>query len=201
MSWWIIPVICADIIAGIGIGLLISYFVLKKQGKRFPFFQKKEEKAELTEPTMAFGIEPEEENPVESQDISTAPSGEIPEKEIPESAESKTVEPPADWDDKALVAELKYNLEIASRPAGEKLLKFQTEVWNVSQAGLDSTKPPFLNELSETYVDILLANNLVWLVADLGRDSPYFRTGYAEIKNRIVSRIKQVLPKVKKPVT
>lgn len=198
MSWWIIPVIFADIIAGIGIGLLISYFVLKKQGKRFPFFQKREKEPDLTEPALIPEKEPEEENFVENQDSPTA-SGEIPGKEISEIGEPQTVELPAVWDDNAIVMELKTNLEIASRPAGEKLVKFQTEVWNASQVGLDSTKPPFLNELSETYVDILLANNLVWLVVDLGRDSPYFRTSYAEIRNRIILRIKRVIPKVKKP--
>jgi hypothetical protein len=200
MPWWIIPVICADIIAGIGIGLLISYFILKKQGKRFPFFQKRVKAPDIPESIESSGIVPLEEETVEEQPASPNDAGEDPEKETPVNAVPLMIGPPAVWDDNALIEELKKNLEIASRPAGEKLLlKFQTEVWSASQAGLDSARPPFLNELSDTYVDMLLANNLVWLVVDLGRDSPYFRTSYIETKNRIVIRIKRILPKIKKP--
>jgi hypothetical protein len=203
MSWWLIPVIVIDVIAGIVAGLIISYFILKRRGKSSPLlrgFQKKLNDTEdhqktshpASEPQKIPLIEPKGEIPITKRaaDV-TVPLG-YPAENI-----SKSPNTPPLPDDTALIVELESNLEIASRPAAEKLVKFQTEVWNVLQSELGLKKPPYLGDLSDAYVDMLLANNIVWLVTDLGRDSPDFRASYSELKNRIALRLKRILPKVK----
>jgi hypothetical protein len=97
----------------------------------------------------------------------------------------------------AAVLELENNLEIATRPSATKLLNFQTDVWNTRRSEFSLTNSQILGELTEAYVDMLLANNIVWLVTELGRDSPDLRASYSDLKNKIADRLKRVLPAVK----
>jgi hypothetical protein len=180
MSWGLLPFIILDVVAGIAAGLLISYYILRRQNKSFPLFQIFQKKSLKTE--SGESAEP------------PAPPPHIAEDPPPQATES-----PAVLDQAGLIQELENNLEIASRPMGEKLGKFQTEVWDAGQSWFNKNKPPFLNELSDAYLDMQLANNVVWLVTELGHESPDFRASYSEVKNRVALRLKRVLPKVKSP--
>jgi len=52
-------------------------------------------------------------------------------------------------------------------------------------------------ELTESYVDMLLANNIVWLVNELGRDSKDLTASYIKLSNKIGERLQKVMPAIR----
>jgi hypothetical protein len=191
MSWWLIPLIILDIIAGILAGLSLSYFIFKKKGKNYPLFKFLTPKIKSKKAVLLLKAGPPDKA---ENELEMAKSTE---KEEPVSQIAEPVEPQVIPDNNAFIKELEDNLSVAARPAGDKLLKFQTEIWDLKQSEFQSAHVPFLAELDQLYVDMQLANNLVWLVADLGHDNPDFKAGYTDLKNRITLRLKRVIPKVK----
>jgi hypothetical protein len=217
MSWWLIPVLIIVIIAGIGAGLLVSYFILKSQNKSFPLFKNKElatQDVESAQPPaskpVVFTVEPRKEKAVEKQAQSVTLAENALEEYIakkessqavitPEAPEirSQPAESPVASLKSAALIELEINLEIATRPAVEKLPSFQTEVWNNRRSEFSLNNSQLLGELTEAYVDMLLANNIVWLVTELGRDSPDLRASYSDLKTKVADRLKRVMPSLK----
>jgi hypothetical protein len=108
--------------------------------------------------------------------------------------------PPAPTPKSAAILELETNLLIAMRPSADKLTSFQTDVWNTRRSDFNAVNSQILNELTEAYVDMLLANNIVWLVNELGRDSQDLRASYSELKIKVADRLKRVLPHIQEPL-
>jgi hypothetical protein len=92
---------------------------------------------------------------------------------------------------------LESNLETARLPVSDKLSNFKTEVWNTRRSEFNVASPQLLSELTEAYVDMLLANNIVWLVTELGRDSKDLRESYSDLKTKVADRLERVVPQVK----
>jgi hypothetical protein len=92
------------------------------------------------------------------------------------------------------LVELENNLAIASKPFNGKLENFQTEVWNTRRSDFNSLDRSTMEELTEAYVDMLLANNIVWLVTELGRDSKDLITSYNGLSNKVGERLKRLMP-------
>jgi hypothetical protein len=88
-------------------------------------------------------------------------------------------------------------LAIAKLPMSEKLASFKTDVWNTQRSEFNLTSSQLLSELTEAYVDMLLANNIVWLVTELGRDSKDLRESYSDLKKKVTERLERILPQVK----
>jgi hypothetical protein len=222
MPSWLIPTLIIVVIAGIGTGLAVSYFILKRQGGSLPLFEKIKS-IELFEKIKSIKIFKKKEVPVQyntpQRQSPPAPAKEIPtepaqEKSVREQARSvslaeETIEkymaraqspkPAASQvisPESPAISELESNLEIATRPAGELLVSFQTDIWNTRRSEFHISQQ-LLGELTEAYVDMLLANNIVWLVTELHRDSPDLRASYADLKLKVAERLKTVLPRVK----
>jgi hypothetical protein len=118
---------------------------------------------------------------------------------VPPAAAPRVV-PPAPPPKSAAILELETNLLIATRPSADKLASFQTDVWNTRRSEFNAVNSQILGELTEAYVDMLLANNIVWLVNELGRDSQDLRASYSELKNKVADRLKRVLPQIQEPL-
>ena len=244
MSWWLIPSIFIVAVAGVGAGLVISYFVLKRQNKSFLLFQKQRsvsitvDKRQTSggKPRLITKIEPKREKIYEAQAksvtlaedtlekyVSKAINSQsnrsaavterssqsrnstgIPEKSPPISISSDVPEKnpqgpktPGIPYRSAAILELESNLETARLPVSDKLSNFKTEVWNTRRSEFNVASPQLLSELTEAYVDMLLANNIVWLVTELGRDSKDLRESYSDLKTKVADRLERVVPQVK----
>jgi hypothetical protein len=108
--------------------------------------------------------------------------------------------PPAPPPKSAAILELETNLLIATRPSADKLASFQTDIWNTRRSDYNVVNSQILGELTEAYVDMLLANNIVWLVNELGRDSQDLRASYSELKNKVADRLRRVLTQIQEPL-
>ena len=51
--------------------------------------------------------------------------------------------------------------------------------------------------MTEAYVDMFLANNIVWLVTEIGRDSQELTAGYYKLSNKIAERLQRIMPDVR----
>ncbi len=54
-----------------------------------------------------------------------------------------------------------------------------------------------MGELTEAYVDMLLANNIVWLAVELGRDSQDLTANYSKLSKKIAERLQRIMPAVR----
>jgi len=168
MSWWLIPSIIGVIAAAIALGLLISYFILKRQNRPWPFSHKSASirvKGGTTDVPAAA-------NPIDG------------------TAEGKTKGSSA-------LIELEGNLEIATGPATNGLVKFQMEVWNTRRSEFDILDSALLGELTEAYVDMILANNIVCMTTEPGQSSQNLTDNYAKLSNKVAERLKRIMPDIR----
>ena len=204
MPWWFGPSIIGVIVVGIGAGLLVSFIVIKRQNGSFQFpFRHSEQTLEPSAPQPLDSIKESVGifNPdrrvspaVEENLKATLSEGDKVEEYLnhrKKSAPAASVVSPQKSD--ALV-ELENNLAIASKPFNGKLENFQTEVWNTRRSDFNSLDRSTMEELTEAYVDMLLANNIVWLVTELGRDSKDLITSYNGLSNKVGERLKRLMP-------
>ena len=164
MSWWLIPSIIGVIAAAIALGLLISYFILKRQNRPWPFSHK------------SASIRVDE----ETSEVNL----------IDRTAEENT------GSSSALI-ELENNLEIATGPATNGLVKFQMEVWNTRRSEFDILDSALLGELTEAYVDMILANNIVCMTTEPGQSSQNLTDNYAKLSNKVAERLKRIMPDIR----
>jgi hypothetical protein len=202
MPSWLVPMLVGVVIAGIGVGLLISYIILKRQNKKFPLFMKQNRSIPVIQsvsppPNKSTKVPADipKEAPVKEQPVSVSLAEDTLEKYLAKTQgpQAVTTAPPQNG---AAIIELEKNLEIALLPTPEKLINFQTDVWNTRRSEFNLANNKLLGELTEAYVDMLLANNIVWLVTELGRDSPDLRISYTNLKNKVAERLKRVLPEI-----
>ncbi len=85
--------------------------------------------------------------------------------------------------------ELDSNLTIASTPWAYKLLQFQTSVWDSKHGEHEQLMTSHTQELIQLYVDIALANNIVWLSTELGHRSKELDESYIKLCKGIAERI------------
>lgn len=94
------------------------------------------------------------------------------------------------------LVELENNLSIATRPVVGKLVPFQTHIWNNRRSEFNIFPVDLRRQISESYVDMLLANDVVWLITELGRDSVELKNSYTRLKNKVAERLQQTMPAV-----
>ena len=97
----------------------------------------------------------------------------------------------------AALIELENNLAIAGRANMSNMLKFQTDIWNTKRGEFNPLPTEILGELMESYVDMLLANNIAWLVTELGNNSPDLIDSYDKLRNKIADRLQRIMPDVR----
>ena len=96
-----------------------------------------------------------------------------------------------------LAAEVENNRQIATQPWTGKLLPFETGVWDTSRDGVPTLPANLGEDLTQAYVDMRLANSIVWLATELGRRSQNLDDNYMKLCTNITTRLDKILPLLK----
>jgi hypothetical protein len=192
MPWWLAPSIIGVIVAGVIIGLLISIIIVKFQKKNAPLPMR--DALPLAQSTRP---EPVVERYVPNIVINPEkPVNLFPDK-VEEYLNGRKTLPTTTLKKSEALTELEVNLAIASKPITEKLVSYRTTVWNTKRSEFNILEKELLGELTEAYVDMLLANNLVWLGSELGRESSDMNSGYLKLSNKISERLQRIMPSIR----
>ena len=97
-----------------------------------------------------------------------------------------------------LLTELETNLQIASTPWADKLIPFQTECWDANHGEFEPLLNNHHQELIQLYVDIGLANNIVWLATEIHHRSKELDDSYIRLCVGIADSIKIMVPSLDK---
>jgi len=97
---------------------------------------------------------------------------------------------------RGLLSDAKINLGIAIKPRTDELLPFKTDVWDTSRDGFDALPADLQEDLTEAYIDMHLANNIVWLSTVLGRRTNGLDESYIKLCARIAARLRNVMSEV-----
>lgn len=92
--------------------------------------------------------------------------------------------------------ELESNLSIATAPWSGKVTAFKTTAWDTSQDKIEPELADRQGEITEVYIDIRLANNIVWISNELGNKSPNLDESYRKLCAKIAERIGKVVAPV-----
>ena len=107
---------------------------------------------------------------------------------------SPIIEETKQSDKSDFVKELETNFTIATTPWADKLLPFQTRLWDSTHGEDDPLMAIQSQELIQLYVGINLANNIVWLSAEMGHRSKELDENYIQLCTVIGERLKRLLP-------
>ena len=98
--------------------------------------------------------------------------------------------------------ELESNLNVATAPWSGKVTAFQTTAWDANPDKIEPGLAEKRAEITEVYIDIRLANNIVWISNELGNKSPNLDESYRKLCTKIAERIGNlVAPVNSKPVS
>ena len=98
-----------------------------------------------------------------------------------------------------LLEEIEKNRRIASDalPSTGNLTPFETSMWDASRDGAHNLPSNFRDDVAQAYVDMRLANSIVWLSVELGRRSPNLDESYSKLCNNIANRLNRISPQLK----
>jgi hypothetical protein len=96
------------------------------------------------------------------------------------------------------IEELKSNLLIATTPWQDKLLPFRTGCWDTKHGEGEPLLVVHHQDLIQLYVDIGLANNIVWLATEMGHRSKELDDSYIKLCTNIAEKIKRVMSSLDK---
>jgi len=92
-----------------------------------------------------------------------------------------------------ILLELENNLKISIEPRIDKLEPFQTEEWDASQDLPNTLTAELKWELTETYLDMYAANNIVWFLKEYSMESPVLEDQYTKMCNQIAITLNKVI--------
>jgi len=113
------------------------------------------------------------------------------------SAENAPMSVPASIRVSPIILELEKNIEIATVPVTEVLVKFQMDIWNTHRSEFEKFNSAILGELTRAYVDMLLANNMVWMLNEFGSTNQNSLDDYLRLRIKISERLQKIMPEVK----
>jgi hypothetical protein len=116
---------------------------------------------------------------------------------VPETTSQKSipaVEKPKESPKSDFIKELETNLAIATATWADKLLPFQTSCWDANHGESEPLLTAHHQDLIQLYVDIGLANNIVWLSTEIGHRSKELDESYIRLCAGIAERLKRVVP-------
>ena len=91
-----------------------------------------------------------------------------------------------------LLAEVKHNREIATRPLGDKLPPLETRVWDAHLYTVLELPANLRDDQEQVYIDIRLANSLVWLSTEFGRRTPDLNVNYVKLSAKIAEGLNKI---------
>jgi len=113
---------------------------------------------------------------------------EVTEPKIPSVGARQNESPQSD-----IIKELETNLAIATIPWSDQLLSFQTICWDAKHGEGEPLLTAHTQELLQLYIDIGLANNIVWLATEIGHRSQELDVSYIKLCNSVAVRIKKIM--------
>jgi hypothetical protein len=90
------------------------------------------------------------------------------------------------------LSEISTNLKIATSPRSGKPEPFRTEVWDTKSSEISALPVELQYDLGEAYTDIRLANNIVWLLTEVGATGPDFEANYNKLCRKIAERLSNI---------
>ena len=94
----------------------------------------------------------------------------------------------------ALLAEVKNNCRTATEPLTDKLLPFQTDIWDAHQYETNKLPAKLRENLEQVYTDIRLANSIVWVSTEFNRRSRSLDEHYQRLCTSIAERLDRIRP-------
>jgi membrane protease YdiL (CAAX protease family) len=91
-----------------------------------------------------------------------------------------------------LLAEIKHNRKIASIPMIDKLVLFQSRVWDTGQYEVDRLPTNLREELDHVYIYIHVANSLFRASKEVSRRIPNLDENYRELCDRIAKSLDRI---------
>ena len=96
-----------------------------------------------------------------------------------------------------LLVELEKNHELSIESRSDKLLPFQTHTWDVSPDALKMLSVNLQWELTQAYLDMYIANNIIWFLDEFDRKSPVLDNQYGKMCNQIAAKLSRIIPMLK----
>jgi hypothetical protein len=92
-----------------------------------------------------------------------------------------------------ILKELESNLALATAPWAGKLTPFQTTFWDSDHLKVEPLLAKHQEEITQVYIDIRLANSIVWLSNEVGHRSADLDESYKQLCTKIAERLKKVI--------
>jgi len=200
MDWWQPTIILSgigliSIVVGIIAGVPLSNIIIRRKNQAsianksvsFEFEHQHTTKDQLDELLRKYGLF--ELNKTETCNEETA-------EERNHAAETTTgqVEPIAI---EQLLVELARNLDLAIDPQITKLKPFQTDIWDTIVEIPETLTSDLKWQLTEVYLDIYEANNIIWFLTQFNGKSPELDDQYVGVCTRISDRLNRIVPVLK----
>lgn len=96
-----------------------------------------------------------------------------------------------------LLLELEKNHELAIKSKPDQLVPFQTDTWDASPDVANMLTGNLKRELTQAYLDMSVANDLVWFLEELDIKRPLFDAHYTKMCDRISTSLSKVIPVLK----
>jgi hypothetical protein len=196
LVWWqILLIIIGAIVAGTAVGIAISYFTRRlMQNYRSRRTWTGMFSSAATSSSTSVPIS----TPPPAPDQAAEPPGGIPVDDIPQ-FELNYTQPPAESPaiPRDLFTEIEANYRLAGNPSNETLTAFDTKTWDKDKEMLAKLPADVREDLSQAYVDMRLANSIVWLATDLGRQSDDLTQSYHKLCRNITNRLERVIDLLK----
>ena len=95
----------------------------------------------------------------------------------------------------SILNEIETNLRIANTPWDGKPLPFQTKFGDTKMTEFDSLDTEHSEDLKEAYVDMVMANDIVWFCTEIGHASDDLELSYKQLCAKINERLATVYEK------
>lgn len=197
MTWWLIPLIIGVVLLGVLVGLLVSRRILQAKKESLPFMHKPNALAAAPAKVPDFSQAQAMVSPAAIEQALERKSriDAVGDDRLQTYLETKRSAAAVKTATSPALQELESNLAIATNPSN--LVNFKVESWNTKRSEFNAVNADLMAELVEAYVDMMLANNVVWLVTELGRESPHLKDSYTQLSIKVAQRLQRIMPAVR----
>ena len=123
----------------------------------------------------------------------TAPAQNIREELLSNLVKDEPVKAQSPSSKSDIFKELESNLAIATAPWAGKITPFQTAFWDGDHLKVEPLLAKHQEEITQVYIDIRLANSIVWLSNEVGHRSADLDGSYKQLCAKIAERLNKVI--------
>lgn len=185
--WEAFLIILGSVLAGLVISVAVIYGITRIQKKPFTLFPGRHKVAKEDSTPEPIVIPAAIETEFTEQEESSL-------EELEENRQiTETIHEPTQLLKSEIFEELETNLGVATSPWSGKLTPFQTTFWDSNNIKNDPLLVNLQEEITQVYIDIRLANSIVWLSNEVGHRSSDLDESYKQLCVKIAERLKRVL--------